>query len=154
MTNFNPIWRLKIDSVEYTDLILANLTITSGRTDIYTQAVAGYVKLNVINLDQTNLDFQINANVSVELQDTSGTFVPIFGGSITDINLAIAEIGNVGYSQSYSITALGALARLPKSLFIESLPSSRRRRSDLRHSKRSPISSMERSPGRANLGNL
>jgi hypothetical protein len=88
MTNFNPIWRLKIDSVEYTDLILANLTITSGRTDIYTQAVAGYVKLNVINLDQTNLDFQINANVSVELQDTSGTFVPIFGGSITDIDLS------------------------------------------------------------------
>jgi hypothetical protein len=154
MTNFNPIWRLKIDSVEYTNLILANLTITSGRTDIYTQAVAGYVKLNVINLDQTNLNFQINANVSVELQDTSGTFVPIFGGSITDINLAIAEIGNVGYSQSYTITALGALARLPKSLFIESLPSSRGRRSDLRHSKRSPISSMERSPGRANLGNL
>jgi hypothetical protein len=122
MTTFNPVWRLKIDSVEYTDLILANLTITSGRTDIYSQAVAGYVRLTVINLDQTNLDFQINANVSVELKDTSGTFVPIFGGSITDIDLAIAQIGSVGYSQSYSITALGALARLPKSLFIESLP--------------------------------
>jgi hypothetical protein len=122
MTTFNPVWRLKIDSVEYTDLILANLTITSGRTDIYSQAVAGYVKLTVINLDQTNLDFQINANVSIELKDTSGTFVPIFGGSITDIDLAIAQIGSVGYSQSYSITALGALARLPKSLFIESLP--------------------------------
>jgi hypothetical protein len=64
MTTFNPVWRLKIDSVEYTDLILANLTITSGRTDIYSQAVAGYVRLTVINLDQTNLDFQINANVS------------------------------------------------------------------------------------------
>ena len=121
MTTFNPVWRLKIDSVEYTDLILANLTITSGRTDIYSQAVAGYVRLTVINLDQTNLDFQINANVSIELKDTSGTFVPIFGGSITDIDLAIAQIGSVGYSQSYSITALGALARLPKSLFIDSL---------------------------------
>ena len=121
MSNFTPVWRLKINSVEYTDLILANLTITSGRTDIYTQAVAGYVKLTVINLDQTNLDFQINNSVSIELKDTSGTFVPIFGGSITDIDLAIAQIGNVGYSQSYSITALGALARLPKTLFLENL---------------------------------
>jgi hypothetical protein len=154
MTNFNPIWRLKIDSVEYTDLILANLTITSGRTDIYTQAVAGYVKLNVINLDQTNLDFQINANVSVELQDTSGTFVPIFGGSITDINLAIAEIGNVGYSQSYTITALGALARLPKSLFIESLPEARDGDQIYDILREVLLAQWQCRPSRANVGNL
>ena len=121
MSNFSPVWRLKINSVDYTDLILANLTITSGRTDIYTQAVAGYANLTLINLDQTLLNFEINQTVSIELQDSASVYVPIFGGTITDLELSISEIGNVGYSQSYTITALGALARLPKALYLDNL---------------------------------
>jgi hypothetical protein len=121
MSNFNPVWRLKINSVDYTNLILANLTITSGRTDIYTQAVAGYANLTLINLDESLLSFGINQTVSIELQDSTATYVPIFGGTITDIEFSISEIGNVGFSQSYTITALGALARLPKALFLDNL---------------------------------
>jgi hypothetical protein len=121
MSDFNPIWRLKINSVDYTNLILANLTITSGRTDIYTQAVAGYANLTLINLDESLLNFGINQTVSIELQDSTATYVPIFGGTITDIEFSISEIGNVGFSQSYTITALGALARLPKALFLDNL---------------------------------
>ena len=117
MSNFSPVWRLKINSVEYTNLILSNLTVTSGRTDIYQQPVAGYINLTVINLDQSDLPFNVSQSVSIELQDSTGTFVPIFGGTISDLELSIAQIGNVGYSQSYRITALGALAKLPKTLF-------------------------------------
>lgn len=117
MSNFSPVWRLKINSVEYTNLILSNLTVTSGRTDIYTQPIAGYVNLTVINLDQSDLPFNVSQSVSIELQDSTGTFVPIFGGTITDLELSIAQIGNVGYSQSYQITALGTLSKLPKTLF-------------------------------------
>ena len=117
MSNFSPVWRLKINSVEYTNLILSNLTVTSGRTDIYTQPIAGYVNLTVINLDQSDLPFNVSQSVSIELQNSTGTFVPIFGGTITDLELSIAQIGNVGYSQSYQITALGALSKLPKTLF-------------------------------------
>jgi hypothetical protein len=121
MSNFSPVWRLKINSVEYTNLILSNLTVTSGRTDIYQQPVAGYVNLTVINLDQSNLPFTVSQSVSIELQDSTGTFVPIFGGSISDIELSVAQIGNVSYSQSYQITALGALSKLPKTLFNAAL---------------------------------
>jgi hypothetical protein len=117
MSSFSPVWRIKINSVEYTNLILSNLTITSGRTDIYQQPVAGYANLTVINLDQSNLPFNVSQNVSIELQDSTGTFIPLFGGTITDLELSVAQIGNVGYSQSYRITALGALSKLPKTLF-------------------------------------
>jgi hypothetical protein len=121
MSNFTPVWRLKIDSVEYTNLILSNLTVSSGRTDIYQQPVAGYVNLTVINLDQSDLGFTVSQSVSIELQDSTATFVPIFGGTITDLELSVAQIGNVGYSQSYQITALGALSKLPKTLFNSAL---------------------------------
>jgi hypothetical protein len=42
--------------------------------------------------------------------------VPIFGGSITDIIVAVNGSGTGGVSQTVQITALGALARLPKVL--------------------------------------
>jgi len=116
MTLFNPIWRVTIGGVQYQTAILANLTITSGRTNIYEQAQAGYTNLEIINLDQSNVTIQINDGVAIELQDSTGTFVPIFGGSVVEVGIAVAEVGSVDYAQRISIIALGALARLPKAL--------------------------------------
>jgi hypothetical protein len=116
MTLFNPIWRVTIGGVQYQTAILANLTITSGRTNIYEQAQAGYTNLEIINLDQSNVPIQINDAVTIELQDSTATFVPIFGGSIVEVGIAVAEIGSVDYAQRINIIALGALARLPKAL--------------------------------------
>jgi hypothetical protein len=116
MSIFNPIWRVKIGGVEYTNFALANLSITSGRTNIYEQANAGYVNLQLINLDQSIIDIEINDAVSIELQDSTNTFVPIFGGTVVEFDINIAASGVVAINQSVSIIALGALSRLPKSL--------------------------------------
>ena len=116
MSIFNPIWRVKIGGIEYTNYVLANLSITTGRTNIYEQANAGYVSLELINLDQSIIDIEINDSVTVELQNSTATFVPIFGGTVVDFGIGIAASGVVGINQSVSITALGALARLPKAL--------------------------------------
>ena len=116
MTIFNPVWRVTIGGVQYQTAILANLTITSGRTNIYEQAQAGYANLELINLDQSNVTIAINNSLTIELQDSTATFVPIFGGSVVDVGIAVAEVGSVDYAQRISIIALGALARLPKAL--------------------------------------
>jgi hypothetical protein len=116
MTIFNPVWRVTIGGVQYQTAILANLTITSGRTNIYEQAQAGYANLELINLDQSNVSIAINNSLTIELQDSTATFVPIFGGSVVDVGIAVAEVGSVDYAQRISIIALGALARLPKAL--------------------------------------
>jgi len=116
MSNWNPVWRVKINGVDYTTAILANLTITSGRTNIYTQAQAGYINIELINLDQSPILAEINQSITVELQDSTATFVPIFGGSIVDVAVSVTDVGSVAYSQTITIIALGALARLPKAL--------------------------------------
>ena len=122
MSNWNPIWQLKINGVDYTNLILSNLTITSGRTDIYNQAQAGYCNIELVNLDQTNYQFEINQSVTISVQDSTATFVPIFGGTITDSTIKVSEIGSVAYAQTYTIIALGALSRLPKIITTGILP--------------------------------
>ena len=116
MTQWNPVWLVEIDGVEYTDAVLANLVIRSGRTNIYEQAQAGYVNLQLIDLAQTTVPVAINSTISVSVKDTAGTFVAIFGGNVVDIGLEVRDVGSTTFTQTYSITALGALARLPKSL--------------------------------------
>ena len=116
MTQWAPVWRVKIDGVDVTDSVLANLTITSGRTNIYEQAQAGYCSVNLIVFGQAALPYEINDTISIEVQDTSAVYVPIFGGSVVDIAVSVSQVGSSAYTQEVTITALGALARLQKAL--------------------------------------
>lgn len=116
MTIFNPVYKVIINGVQYQSSVLANLTITSGRNNIYEQAQAGYINIELINLDASNVNIDINSALTIELQDSTATYVPIFGGSVVEIAIAVAELGNVAFAQRVKIIALGALARLPKAL--------------------------------------
>lgn len=116
MTQWSPVWQVEIDGIAYTNAVLANLTIRSGRTNIYEQAQAGYVNLELLDVNQTVVPVNINSSLSVQIQDSTNTFVPIFGGNVVDIGLQVKDVGSTMFTQTYSITALGALARLPKAL--------------------------------------
>ncbi len=116
MTQWAPVWRVKIDGTDVTDSVLANLTITSGRTNIYEQAQAGYCSVTLIIFGQAALPYEINDTISIEVQDTSAAYVPIFGGSVVDIAVSVSQVGSTAYTQEVTITALGALARLQKAL--------------------------------------
>jgi hypothetical protein len=116
MTQWSPVWRVKVAGVDVTDSVLANLNITSGRTNIYEQAQAGYCSITLIVFDQVPIEYEINDALAIEVQDTSAVFVPIFGGSIVDISVSVSEVGSSAYTQEVTITALGALARLQKAL--------------------------------------
>ena len=116
MTIWTPTWSVLIDGVQYKDVALANLTISAGRNDIYTQAIAGYCNLTLINLDDSGINPTINSGVTVFVNDSNGDPVALFGGSITDIIVGVQSGGSIGITQTISITALGALSRLPKVL--------------------------------------
>jgi hypothetical protein len=114
MTQWTPVWKVLVDSVEVTDVTLANLTVTSGRTDINSQPVAGYCNVELINLDNTSYDFTVGTQITIEVQDSTSTFKPIFGGFITDFEIRVVSAGSVGFTTAARITALGALSKLPK----------------------------------------
>jgi hypothetical protein len=107
---------VQINGVSYTTVTLANLSITSGRSNIYIQAQAGYATISLINLDGSAIVPTINDTLSIQVKDTSATYVPIFGGSIVDIGVTVSQVGSAGIAQTITITALGALARLQKAL--------------------------------------
>jgi len=116
MSIFNPEWRVTIGSTIYTNVTLSGVSITSGRTDIYSQPVAGYCSLTVINLDNSVFDFQVNQGMTLQLKDSTGTYRTMFGGNLTDITIEVVSAGGAGMATAASLTALGALSRLPKAL--------------------------------------
>lgn len=121
MTLFNPIWDVTINGVHYTEFVLANLSIQSGRTNIYEQAQAGYCSLTLYNVSQSQVTININDSVGIALKDSNDDFVPIFGGSVVDLAIEVNTAGSIGISQSINIIALGALSRLQKALYSSSL---------------------------------
>jgi hypothetical protein len=116
MTLWTPVWSVLIDGVEYKNITLANLTIESGRRDIYQQAVAGYCNLSILNIDDDPITVEINSGITVFVQNSTATPVAIFGGSVSDILTTVERSGTGGLVQTITVTALGALSRLPKVL--------------------------------------
>ena len=116
MTAWNPVWQLSIDGGTYTTVTLANLTISSGRTDIYQQPLAGYCTVEIVNTDQSAVNIDVNDSFALQIKDSTNTFRPIFGGYVTDINQSVRSSGSNAIVQTFTVTALGALSKLPKIL--------------------------------------
>ena len=117
MTAWTPDWAVSINGAgDVTNVTLANLTITSGRTDIYSQPYAGYCNVELINLDQSPINIDVNDAVIIKVKDSTGTYVNLFGGDVTDIDVEVRSAGSNGIQETIRITALGALSKLPKIL--------------------------------------
>jgi hypothetical protein len=117
MSNWTPDWSVTIAGVDYTNITLSNLSITSGRTDFYVQPAAGYCSIEIINLDENvTISADLNDQITIEVKDSTETFVPIFGGFVTDISQTVKSAGSVMITQSIKIIAMGALAKLSKIL--------------------------------------
>jgi hypothetical protein len=116
MTIWNPDWAVEVNGLgDVTDLVIANLTITSGRSDIYSQPIAGYCRFTILNLNQSATGFDVNDSVVIKVKNSSGVYVPLFGGDVTDIDIEV-QTGEPAITQAITVTALGALAKLPKTL--------------------------------------
>ena len=118
MSIWNPIYRVKVNGSTVTSATLSGLSITSGRTDIYSQPIAGYCNLTLLETAEASVPFEINDAVTIEVQDSSATFVNLFGGFITDLGITVRYSGSTATSQEIKIIAVGALARLSRAVYV------------------------------------
>lgn len=123
MTLWSPEYRIKVNGTTVTSATLAGMTITSGRTDIYQQPQPSYCQLSLLETNESAVTYEINYPLSVEVKDTSGAWVFLFGGFIADLGIEIANSGSTALSQRVNILAVGALARLARATFNGNLVS-------------------------------
>jgi hypothetical protein len=118
MSIWSPVYRVKVNGSTVTGATLSGLTITSGRTDIYSQPVAGYCNLTLIETAEASVSFEVNDAVTIEVQDSSATYVNLFGGFITDLGITVKYSGSTATSQEIRIVGVGALARLNRAVYV------------------------------------
>ena len=117
MSIWTPEWSLTVNGDgDFKSVTLADVAITSGRTDIYSQSTAGYAAFTILNFDASPVTINLNDQVTIKVKDSTGTFVNVFGGYVTDIDLEVTQAGTGGLVQNLKVIALGALSKLPKSL--------------------------------------
>ena len=117
MTAWTPVWRVRANGDTVTGVTLANLSITSGRSDINSPTPAGYCSLQLINTDNSVYNFAVNTSILIEVQDSNAAYVPLFGGRISDIRQIVTSAGSEASVTTINITATGALIRLQRATF-------------------------------------
>ena len=117
MTAWSPDWKLTVAGVDYTDIAISDIQHQAGRTDIYQQPNPSYMQINLVALSGQTLPFDINDSLSLQVKNTAGTYVNLFGGDITDITVGVQITGAISTVVQYSILAMGSLVKLTKELY-------------------------------------
>jgi hypothetical protein len=123
MTVFTPDWRVKINGYTVTNATLANLQITSGRQTIYEQPAASYTTFSLITDPSSSVPYQINDPVTIEVKNSLGNYVVLFGGFLTDISITVTTSGSIQAAQEIRCVGVGALARLVRANFTGNIAS-------------------------------
>jgi hypothetical protein len=121
MSVWTPDWKLTVAGVDYTDIAISDIVHQSGRTDIYTQPSPSYLQITLVALSDQTLPFDINDSLSLQVKDSSATYVSLFGGDITDITTEVQQTGNKATVVSYTLLAMGALVKLAKEIYNDTL---------------------------------
>ena len=117
MSVFTPEYKLSINGVEYTDVAISDIAHQAGREDIYAQPTPSYIQIALVALNNENYNFQINDGIALQVKDSTNVFRTLFGGNITDITTEVASASSVAETFTYTILALGSLAKLPKVIY-------------------------------------
>jgi len=110
-----PEWRITVGTTVYTTVTSVN--VTTGRIDIDRQCQAGYARMDIINSTNALFDIDVTDSLTLELKDSAGVYVPVFGGTVSDFRTSVRSPEETGFVTVGSILAVGALAKLPKAIY-------------------------------------
>jgi hypothetical protein len=117
MTVFTPQWKLTVAGTDYTNIAISDITHQAGRTDIYSQPSPSYMQITLVALSGQTLPFAINDSFALQVKNSSGTYVNLFGGDITDLTVEVGAFGNIAKVANYTILAMGSLVKLAKEIY-------------------------------------
>jgi len=110
-----PEWRITVGTTVYTNVTSVN--VTTGRIDIDRQCQAGYARMDIINSTNALFDIDVTDSLTLEIKDSAGVYVPVFGGTVSDFRTSVRSPEETGFVTVGSILAVGALAKLPKAIY-------------------------------------
>jgi hypothetical protein len=121
MSDFTPDWKLTVGGVDYTNITISDVQHQAGRSDIYQQALPSYMQVTLVALNNQTLPFDINDSFDLQVKDSAGSYVSLFGGDLTDVTVGVLQTGAAATVVQYTLLAMGSLARLTKEIFNDNI---------------------------------
>jgi hypothetical protein len=117
-----PEWRVTVGDDVYTTV--TSVSFASGRLDIDRQPTAGYCQVEIINTDGSPFTINVTESILLELKNSSGTYVTVFGGEVSDFNIGVRSPEETGFITTGKILGIGSLAKLTKTVYNTALAES------------------------------
>jgi hypothetical protein len=114
-----PEWRVTVGDDVYTTV--TSVSFASGRLDIDRQCSAGYCQVEIINTDNSPFTINVTEPITLELKNSTGTYVTVFGGEVSDFNVGVRSPEETGYITTGKILGIGSLAKLTKAVYNTAL---------------------------------
>jgi hypothetical protein len=114
-----PEWRISVGDDVYTTV--TSVSFASGRVDIDFQPTAGYCRVEIINTTGAAFTVNVTEPITLELKNSSGTYVTVFGGEVSDFNVGVRSPEESGFVTYGTILGVGSLAKLPKTVYNTAL---------------------------------
>jgi hypothetical protein len=114
-----PEWRVTVGDDVYTTV--TSVSFASGRLDIDRQCTAGYCRVEIINFNNAPFTINVTEPITLELKNSTGTYVTVFGGEVSDFNIGVRSPEESGYITTGTILGIGSLARLTKAVYNTAL---------------------------------
>ncbi len=113
---WNPDPLVTINGVDYTGKTLFGANVNFGRSNIWDQARASYATIDLINTTNTDFNIQPNDEVLIKVKNSSGVYVTLFTGKVTDLNNRMQSMGSVSFTVVQSISAIGVFADMARTI--------------------------------------
>ena len=114
-----PEWRVTVGDDVYTTV--TSVSYASGRLDIDRQPTAGYCQVTIVNADNSPFTINVTEPILLELKNSAGTYVTVFGGEVSDFNIGVRSPEESGYITTGTILGIGSLAKLTKAVYNTAL---------------------------------
>jgi hypothetical protein len=114
-----PEWRVTVGDDVYTTV--TSVSFASGRLDIDRQCTAGYCRVEIINANNAPFTINVTEPITLELKNSTGTYVTVFGGEVSDFNIGVRSPEESGYITTGTILGIGSLAKLVKAVYNTAL---------------------------------
>lgn len=114
-----PEWRVTINDDVYTTV--TSVSYATGRLDVDRQPTAGYCQVQIINTDGSPFTINVTEPITLELKNSSGSYVTVFGGEVSDFSIGVRSPEETGYITTGTILGIGSLAKLTKAVYNTAL---------------------------------
>lgn len=109
-----------INGVDFTGESLWNVSCSFGRTTVWEQARAAYATINLVNLNNTNFDLDMNHSVVITVKNSANTTVTLFTGKISNVSNSVSNAGSIDAVVIQTVTAVSTFADMARKVIGDS----------------------------------